>query len=257
MAKGKELVKAPKHEVMDWNSQLKSMASKTKVAAAVLGTISKYVSFKGGTLTIGGASLNPTWMHCIVLCTMNERAYYGTTPYDPNTPRAPICFAYGDVDEGLPVAPHAEAPDPQHETCEGCPNAEWGTAGEGKRGQACKQSFDLMLIKVSDKPTAQEIEDAKIFGARVPASSLKFAKAYVEYIGAQDSAVFAWKTLLEVKPGTPFTVHLSPQEEVPANLRPAIMAKLAAARKDIVVPYQPIEDDAPAKPAKPAARKFK
>jgi hypothetical protein len=190
-------------------------------------------------------------MHCIILATMNERAWY-EGDYDPNTPRSPNCFAYGDVDGELPEAPHKEAPDPQSAACGGCPHAEWGTAGQGKRGQACKQSFDLMLIRVSEKPSVDEIEKAKIYGARIPASSLKFAKAYMDYIGAQDSAPFAWRTLLEVKPGTPFTVHLSPQEELAANLRPAVMAKLAAARTDIIVPYQPIEE-APkqAKPAKP------
>jgi len=253
MAKGKQVVVAKKNEVMDWNAMLKASASKTKQAAAVLGTVSKYVSFKGGTLSVGGASLNPAWMHCIVLATLNERAWYEGA-YDPNTPRSPQCFAYGEVDGELPEAPHADSPDPQSDSCQSCPHAEWGSAGEGKRGQACKQSFDLMLVKVSDKPTVQEIEKAKVYGARIPASSLKFAKAWMDYVGAQDSAVFAWKTLLEVKPGTPFTVHLSPQEELDPKLRPAVMAKLEEARRDIIVPYQPIEEEAPK--AKPAAKRF-
>lgn len=240
-----------KTAIVNWNAALKASAQKTKAAAAVLGTISKYASFKGGTLVVGGASLNPMFIHCIVLATMNERAFYEGI-YNPNEPRTPICFAYGEVDGELPVEPHEKSEKPQHETCEGCPNAEWGTAGEGKRGQACKQSFDLMFVQCSANPNAEEILKAKIFGARLPATSLKFAKAYMDYIGAQGSAVFAWRTLLEVKPGTPFTVHLSPQEEIAPSLQAAVMSRIAAARADIMAPYLPIEDTTLV--AKPKAR---
>lgn len=151
MAKVPAIMK--KNPLVDWNAALRKSAEQTKKAAAVMGTVSKYLSFKGATLTVGGASVEPTWIHCIVLATMNERAFYEGA-YKDGEMRSPVCFAYGAVDGELAEAPHDDSTKPQHEICATCPHAVWGSAGGGARGQLCKQSLRMALIRVSDKPTA-------------------------------------------------------------------------------------------------------
>lgn len=258
MAKGKEVVVAKKHEVVDWRSSLKASAQKQAKAAEALTTGSVMVSFKGATLSIGGMQRRNNEAEVIVLAVMNERAYY-EGKYNPEEPRSPACYAYGEVDGAMPIAPHKEAPEPQHDTCKGCPHAEWGSADVG-RGQACRQSVKLALVAMPEKGEmkAPELAQAEINFARIPPTSLKAVKVYLDWLGAQDSATYAWRTKLEVRPSSKsiFTVHLTPEGEVPADWHGAILARVKDAAKAIEQPY-PTFDEAAANQAKAPAPKGK
>lgn len=260
MAKGKEVAVRKGTEVADWQTLLKGSAAKQVKAAEALTTGSIMVSFKGAVLSIGGMQRRNNSADVIVLAIMNERAFY-EGKYDPDSPRTPVCYAYGEVDGGMPISPHDESSKPQNETCKGCEHAEWGTADVG-RGQACRQTVKLALIALPEqgKPTALDLEKSDINYARIPPTSLKAVKVYLDWLGAQQSATFAHVTKLEVRPSSKsiFTVHLTPEQEILPAWRPAVAARVHEAMKAIEAPYPTFEEEAKAaaKPAPAGKKRF-
>lgn len=239
--------------IVNWNDAVKAAAAKQVKAAAVLGANSAMISFRAATLSIGGVQQRNNVADMIILATMNERAFYAGK-FDPDNPRTPVCYAYGDIDEGLPVAPRPESLDKQHATCKGCPNAEWASADVG-RGQACRQHFKFVGIQVSKASTADEIAQATIYTGRIPPTSLKAAKVYLDFLGVKDVSTFAITTQLEVRASSKsiFTVHLEPGADIPRPWQSAVLSRLEEARKMIDAPYPTFEEDAPAK--QPAGKK--
>jgi hypothetical protein len=246
--------KAQKQDVVSWNDMLKTTAAKQVKAAEALNAGSVMVSFKGATLTIAGAQRRNNQARTIILATMNERAFY-EGKYNPDEPRTPICYAYGEIDMGMPIGPHEEASLPQNKTCKGCEHAEWGTADVG-RGQACRQSVKLALVALPDKGgSPEEIGNAPVNFARLPPTSLASAKVYLDWLGVQELPTFAVETLLEVRPSSKsiFTVHLTPGDEVPATWRGSIMNRVAEAMRTMAQPYPKFEEEK--KPAPKTGKK--
>lgn len=244
--------------VADWNSALKAAAAKQQKAAEVLTSGGSKIGFKGGVLTVAGAQRQGNAANVVVLGVLNERAYY-KGPYIEGNMRSPACFAFGELNGGLPEGPHDDAQEPQSERCKGCPNAEWGSAPTG-RGQACRQSvrFAALVLPEGKKTvTPEQLEDCEVMVGSVPPTSLAGMKVYLDFLGAQQSPTFAWLTKLEVRPSpkSVFTVHFEPYEALPKNLQGIVLAKLKDADSQLEQPYQPLEEDAaPAK--KPGKKRF-
>ena len=239
---------------VDWNAQVKAAASKQVTAAAVLGSNNAQISFRAATLSIGGMQQRNNVADMIILAIMHERAYY-KGKFDPDNPRSPVCYAYGQVDDGaLPVAPHEASTDKQNATCKGCPNAEWASADVG-RGQACRQHFKFVGVQVTKATTPAEIEQAPIYTGRIPPTSLKAASAWLSFLEVADAASFSKLTQLEVKPSTKsiFTVHLEPGNDIPRQWQGAVLGRLEEARRLIALPFPSFDEDE--KPARPAGKK--
>ncbi len=81
-----------------------------------------------------------------------SRAYY-MRAYDPANQTPPDCTSIrGDVPD--PGSPHV-----QHETCAGCPMAEWGSSSrEGSRAKACRETKRLVMVAPGDL-------ECRVFGA--------------------------------------------------------------------------------------------
>lgn len=94
-------------------------------------------------------------------------------PYDPNNPAPPGCFAVGP--EPTTLVPTSNSPNRQSETCAGCPNNQFGSAGKGK---ACKNTR-LLAIKALDDP-----EDA-LYVLSVPPTSIKAFDGYVHTLAGK------------------------------------------------------------------------
>jgi len=246
----------PKTDVVNWTSMLKESAAKQAKASESLAVSSVMVSFKGAILSIGGIQRRNNTARVVVLCIMNERAFY-SGKYNPDEPRTPVCYAYGEVDGGLPEEPHEASTDKQSDACKGCPNAEWGTADVG-RGQACRQSVKLALVALPEgKPSAIDIDRLDINFARIPPTSLKAVKVYLDWLGANGMATFSTITKLEVVPSSKsiFTVHLTPEEELPGAWHGAIAAKVKAAQTAIDQPYPEFEERQPQQRQQPTGKK--
>jgi hypothetical protein len=239
--------------IVSWNDAVKAAAAKQVKAAAVLGANSAMISFRAATLSVGGVQQRNNVADMVILATMNERAYYKGA-FDPDNPRTPVCYAYGEVDGGLPIAPHKESTEPQSAACKGCKHAEWASADVG-RGQACRQHFKFVGIQATKSATPEELAQATIYTGRMPPTSLKAAKVYLDFLGVKDAATFAVTTQLEVRASSKsiFTVHLEPGGDLPRQWQSPVLARLDEARKIIESPYPVFEEEKPAK--QPAGKK--
>ncbi len=95
----------------------------------------------------------------VVLDWSFENVFYDR-PYVEGHPSAPACFAVArSVDE---MAPTAEVPVPQSETCATCPQNEFESAPNG-RGKACRNSLRLLILDLSD---------SSVWRLRVPPTSI-------------------------------------------------------------------------------------
>jgi hypothetical protein len=101
-----------------------------------------------------------------------SKIYYGR-PYDKNLEGVmPKCFS----DNG--IGPSSRSPEPQHATCNGCPNNEWGSETSrltGKGIKACSDKQNLAIVV----PGQGEM----VFLLRVPAASLKHLGKYIQELG--------------------------------------------------------------------------
>lgn len=90
-----------------------------------------------------------TEFDAVVVDFLTTRKYYPGA-YDPNNITPPACFAISPNPKGM--VPSANSPDRQAETCDTCPNNQWGSAGAGK---ACKEGRKLAVL-----PPTSEGENA-------------------------------------------------------------------------------------------------
>jgi len=251
MASRKQVAKVETKAVTGWAERVKAAASKqVKAAENIGGGGSPWVSFKGGVITVDGASSPNGVMNCIVLGYMQERAYY-EGEYDGNKPQSPNCYAYGDEEGRPPVAPHEKARDKQDSACKTCGFAEYGSAAKG-RGQACRQGVRLALL-----PATAEGVEGPVFFARIPPTSIKAVRGWLQALG--DTPCFTVLTEIKVTPsaGNMFDVTLVPKAAIPASFQNGVIGKLDAAELELRQPYPELEE-APAKPApKKVARRGK
>lgn len=88
-----------------------------------------------------------------------ENVFYDR-PYVEGHPSAPACFAVArDVHE---MAPTADVPVPQSESCSTCPQNEFESAANG-RGKACRNSIRLLVMDEADN---------SVWRLRVPPTSI-------------------------------------------------------------------------------------
>lgn len=245
----------------------KELAAAAKEASAVETPSITNVSFKSGVLAVGGTPCPGNTMTAIVVGSAFERALYDG-PYDANNPRSPICFAI--TKDGEDSRPHENSLHPQGSaaegTCKGCPMDEWGSAGEGRRGKACKEIRRLALIPADKLESSADIINAELAMAKVPVTSVKNWSNYVHKVGSTlDVPFWAVVSRMSVKP------HIKNQFEVLFDLEDpiedvealtALKKKVAHVEAFIMAPYSVATEGqaAPAKPAGPPApavkRKF-
>lgn len=119
----------------------------------------------------------PNPLKVVILNASYENSYYGEEKFDPKAKgKAPVCTAMGYDSEAL--APPAELTTKVHDTCEGCPNNEWGSADTG-RGKACKNGRKLAVILADEKNYAK----ATVYVIHVPPKSLGNVSKYIKNLG--------------------------------------------------------------------------
>lgn len=72
-------------------------------------------------------------------------------------------------------------------TCSQCPFARWGSAGENKRGQACRFSYSLLL---------QDLEDNELYIYRVGGAGIGNWKRYLTHGRMGDKPAYAVETIV-------------------------------------------------------------
>lgn len=268
--------KVPGTAMVDWERE---MAEQAKIAAAAQrasGGGGKFFSMRAGQLTYDGIPLPGNQMAVIILADTMENSYYDT-PFDPDTPTSPRCFAFSKDESEL--EPHAavDADDyfeRQHDTCNGCPRNEWGSARTGK-GKACSNVMRLAMIpageykKGAGRNSALELgmydepehfEKADVAYMKLPVMSVKNYGNYVRGTAAELSrpphGVFT-NVVIEPDPKSQFRVVFEVIGPVPNELMAIVMKRHAATQDSIGFPYTPPQAREEAAPAKPVNAKLR
>lgn len=168
-----------KNQIALFEDQLAQLAMDT-VKAEQSGTTA-FLSTKGGTLTYRGNPVTNNSLACVILSAPVERLFYDSR-YDPTKIVGPKCFAIASVATGMGPAKNVEAP--EHATCEGCPRNEWGSAANGGKGKACRETRRLLLIPADSIGSPEAVSVAEVAALRPPVTSLKNYATYVQTIAA-------------------------------------------------------------------------
>lgn len=123
-------------------AQVAALAERTAPAtgSAVRITQDKKFKFPDGT--------EDTKFSAVIVDFTTTRKFYPGA-FDPNNITPPACFAISQQPKGM--IPSVNSPEKQAESCDTCPNNQWGSAGAGK---ACKEGRKLAIL-----PPLEEGED--------------------------------------------------------------------------------------------------
>ena len=180
-----------------WEAEFENIAKENAKNAKV--SEGKFLSFKSGQLTFGGANIEDNELRCVIVGWAHHNAYYDPDiPFNPKNPQSPICYATNASEEEM--VPHENSPEPQNngEGCATCPFNQFESARQGK-GKACKNGIRLALIAEND---LENVKGADVVYASIPPKSIKNWLVYVtkELRDRAKRPHWAVTTLLKVVP---------------------------------------------------------
>lgn len=150
--------------VIDYKAELARLTIATQEAEKPSGN---WISFKNGIMQYGGNPIKGNKLNVVIIHSIFENQLYASK-YDPNNQQPPICYAFGETDKDL--KPHPDSAKPQAESCETCPNNQWGSDPGGGKGKACKNVRRLAMIAASD---LEDVDKAEVAIAKMPVTSVK------------------------------------------------------------------------------------
>lgn len=261
MAAAKKPAASKSTSVVKWDEEL---ARQAEVAAGMEANTGggQFFGLKSGVLTWQDAPLPNNQMAVVILDSILENVFYEGA-YDPDVPQGPTCFAFGREEKTL--APHQLVLDGSNQMCgasglcDGCEMNEFGSADVG-RGKACRNTRRLAMIPAGTFNAAGKLElidDVEHFEAtaigfmKLPVMSVKGYASFVKQVaGALKRPPFGIVTKVKVIPDakSQFRVTFEPIMNLPDDVMGAIMARHEEAMATIDFPYQPNDEEAPAKP---------
>ena len=234
---------------VDWQTEMENQA---RAAAALERPAVGGISLRGGIMMYGDTRIPDNKLHCVVVASIFENTYYDK-PFNPAKVEIPACFAQSL--DGRDMVPYAEAQNKQAEECLGCPQMEWGTAGGGSRGKACKEKRKLMLMSGAD--LKDDPAKANLASMSLPVTSVKNWSKFVNDVALQfNRPLWGMAITIEVVPNakSQFEVLFKPIGPLPDEYLPAVFARKAEAEKMLMTPYQPLEEQPQAAP--PSGKKY-
>jgi hypothetical protein len=241
---GKALVKAKSNLPVGWEKQMKDDAAKGRKRIEHIG-VSQRVNTRGGILQFQGVPVPGNRLPCVILCDTFENAYY-KDPFDPQNPKSPICYAFGEDD--MELVPHEKAEKPQHEDCRTCEHNKWGSADKG-RGKACKNGVRMFVMHADSIKKPATIPDASVALLNVPPTSLPGWAAHVKTVDELgNKPIYGVVTEVGVAPTTAggFKLTFNVLRQITdKNIQGLIFAKRKSVSGDLEQPYPAI--DAPAR----------
>lgn len=162
-----------------WDAEMAAAAARQAKAEKPVGGM-KSISTRGGMMSIDKQPIKGNELRCVILGSVLTNEYF-TDAFDPDTPQAPACYAFGDhtlEDPEPSMAPHAEAEDKQSDRCSSCHMNEYGSADKG-RGKACKNVRRLALVTEDALESADAMMEAEMRTLKVPVMSVQHWSQYV------------------------------------------------------------------------------
>lgn len=183
-----------KEVALDWKAALAKQVQKVQVDAD--SGDKKYISLKGGRMTLGDKPIPNDELECIVLANGVERAWFAR-PYSPDDKNPPDCYS---LDGHKPAD---NVPAPPSSQCAGCPMAEFGTALQGK-GPACKTKLRLCVAPAPTDLKPEHLGDGtELATMKVsPTSVVNFSgkEGYEQELAKDGQAPWSVVTKIMVRP---------------------------------------------------------
>lgn len=132
----KSLITSEIQQMLDTAAKEQSMSEVSSIP---------FISLKGKKFTVGDDKLGTT-LKVVILADVFDHSWYDRK-YDPSSEDVfpPACFAIGN--DQPTMAPHADSPVPQSNTCELCPKNEFGSSENGK-GKACRNGRRILIASI-------------------------------------------------------------------------------------------------------------
>lgn len=221
-------------------------AYKSNEAASASG---QFISFKGGVITYRGAQIEGNKLDVIILHSIFENAYYAQD-FDPNSPQAPDCYAYGNTQEELKpheLAKHREGDD--NGLCAACWANGWGSDPKGGRGKACRNTRRLAVLSAPSNLDVNHIQKSEVAFIKLPVTSVPTYSSHVMQIAdILKKPPFGVITRLSTVPDqkSQFKVQFELIQEIKdKEMLMALMDRQKAAKSAIMFPYPDIEEQQP------------
>ncbi|SRR6266404_2418599 len=243
MSKGTALV--------TWEEELALMAA-AEAKSEKVGT--NFFSTKGGKISFMSQDLGNT-MDVVIVADLYDRAYY---PGQYGEAKTPACYAFSK--DGIGMVPHADVQDRQHDSCDACPQNQFGSANVGK-GKACREYRRLAMIS-ADNLQAEEVPEAILGLFKVPPTSARnysdFKRQTAEIHKRPLWAMITTVTVLP-DPNKQIVVSFKPVAPLSKEVASAIKLREEAIHTILTAPYpvftEAAEEKKPVKPAKFAVKK--
>lgn len=235
-----------------WDDELAKYAQEASAKERLVA--GKFLSVKGGALSLDGQALKGNVADVVVVGSVYENTYYEGA-YDPDNKSPPVCYAFADEEKGL--APHPESAKPQAESCAACPLNKWGSARKGE-GKACQNRRRLAMIAAVDL-TPTSVEKAEVVYLKVPVTSTRYWAAYTKGLAnMMKRPPFAVITRVACHPDPKTQIRLGfePVGNLPSEVIPAILKVVEGQKEAIGFPYGKPEEqgEKAAEPEKPAKK---
>jgi hypothetical protein len=221
--------------VIPWEEQLAAMA---QAEAKTEKVGNNFFSFKGGKIAFMGEDLGNS-MDVVVMGSIYDRAFY---PGIYGEAKTPVCYSYSR--DGIGMTPHADVKDQQAESCDACPQNQFGSAKVGK-GKACREYRRIALISAANLQ-AEEVSDAIVGIAKIPPTSSKNYSEYVRKVAEKHNRpLWAVITTMTVLPDPNKQVVVTFKDSAPLSqeVAQAVFARDAAIRELLNAPYPVFEDE--------------
>lgn len=234
--------------IVNWDEELAKFA-KEDSAPEQANAGGQFFSVKGATLSWGGQPIKNNQVGAIIAAATIEHSYY-EDKYVPGVFSAPVCFAFGRVEEDM--APHALSSKPQSPRCEDCKRNQFPTDEEkakGKKGKDCDNVRRLALLPAGefDKNGVFQPEESAAHFAEVGPGYLKVpvtsVKGYSNFVVHNDDILHrpSWSLYTRVRvvphPKNTLEVLFDVLGACPTSILPALKSRHDELQATIAFPY--------------------
>lgn len=245
-----------------WDEELAKYAT---AAAALERPAVGRLGFRAGVMTYQNQVIPGNKLNVVIVASAKEHALYRNVleqrAFDPSNPESPICFALSLTGEEM--VPHPQAPQKMSETCATCRYNAWGSAPNGGRGKACKESRRMVLLPqtavVSNgaPSPAGSVKKAEAASASIPVTSVKNWANYTAQLAGEFRRP-PWAMITEISahphPKTVFEIKFSPVGLVSETHFGDLMQRIETSNQIVLTPYSQETKAVPAQPQ--ANRKY-
>lgn len=243
-----------------WDEELAKYA--TKAAALERPAVGR-LAFRGGILTYQNQAIPGNKLNVVIVASAHENALFQNVldnrQFDPSKPEAPVCYALSV--SGEEMVPHPQSKTKMAAKCSECKYNAWGSAPNGGKGKACKDTRRLVMIPQSavtgQTANAESVKKAEAATASIPVTSVKNWANYTSQLATEfRRPAWAMVTELSVHPHAKnqLEVKFTPAGMVEQAFLSDLMQRATNSEAIVLTPYSQESNAPPAQPQ--AGRKY-